>query len=702
MLMIACVLVSTVLANAQFLPDVYPIPPVLPLNLISKPLIPILTPITQLLQSILNLLQPRSISQMPPSQSSTSVPPSPAKPVDMKLLILATDGTEPGLAASQAFLDRLGTPYQVVLLAKGQSLPSLDNGTKGFYQGIILTTGNLGICDPTCRSALSTSDWKALDTYAKNYSVRSLSYYTFPDPRYGLSYTGVVATSDSSPALVNFTFAAADVFPYLTRAAPVKVANAYMYLASAVAASGETTTPLLTNNGAVVAVTHTAADGRQSLALTMDNNPYLLHSELFHYGLIRWLTRGVFLGSRQAYLTPQVDDLFLNDDLFVSNTPACIPVGFAADPTFDPANQCPALRISGGDLNSLAAWQQKLRANAQSSQFRVSLAFNGFGATLQGGAAAGDSLVAAARTQANAFYWVNHTYDHEDLDCYQPVPNSGQCAPASQSQSQAEISNNNGIGASLGLAQDLQSMVTPGISGLTNPAFLSAAAAQGIRYLVSDLSRPEGTPAIPNTAIPNLYQPGILEIPRRPTNIFYNTTTAFQSFPGSEPDEYNYFYGPNGIFRVGGPGGPAFFTSNQTYQQITDRESDVLLGYMLRYEMYPVMYHQSNLYRYDGVNSLFTDVTNAVISKFKALSSLPIVSMKQSDLGQLLGNRLAYMTSQVSATITPGTSIQITGAGAAVVPMTGVCSDSCVTYGGDKQSSVKKSASLSRTILLLN
>src|SRR5215475_12764504 len=54
-----------------------------------------------------------------------------ATPVDMKLLILATDGTEPGLAALQFFLDYLGTPYQVVLLANGQPLPPLDNGIKG-------------------------------------------------------------------------------------------------------------------------------------------------------------------------------------------------------------------------------------------------------------------------------------------------------------------------------------------------------------------------------------------------------------------------------------------------------------------------------------------------------------------------------------------------------------------------------------------
>jgi hypothetical protein len=69
----------------------------------------------------------------------------------MKLLILATDGTEPGLAALRSQLDHMGTPYDVILLAQGQPLPPLNSGSKGMYQGIILTLGNLGICDPNRR-----------------------------------------------------------------------------------------------------------------------------------------------------------------------------------------------------------------------------------------------------------------------------------------------------------------------------------------------------------------------------------------------------------------------------------------------------------------------------------------------------------------------------------------------------------------------
>ena len=74
------------------------------------------------------------------------------RPVDLKLLILATTGEESGLAALRSFLDYEGTPYDVVKVANGQPLPPLNDDRKGFYQGVILTLGDLGVCRPDCRT----------------------------------------------------------------------------------------------------------------------------------------------------------------------------------------------------------------------------------------------------------------------------------------------------------------------------------------------------------------------------------------------------------------------------------------------------------------------------------------------------------------------------------------------------------------------
>jgi hypothetical protein len=114
------------------------------------------------------------------------------------------------------------------------------------------------------------------------------------------------------------------------------------------------------------------------------------------------------------------------------------------------------------------------------------------------------------------------------------------------------------------------------------------------------------------------------------------------------------------------------------------------------------MFHQGNLAAYDGVNSLFTDVVGSALNKFAAISQLPVISMQQSNLGALLQSRMAYNTSQVHATLTPGVSIEIDTMGAASIPVTGLCADGCQTYGPDQQSLIPMPAGSSRTFLLVS
>jgi hypothetical protein len=134
---------------------------------------------------------------------------------------------------------------------------------------------------------------------------------------------------------------------------------------------------------------------------------------------------------------------------------------------------------------------------------------------------------------------------------------------------------------------------------------------------------------------------------------------------------------------------------------VSDRESDNLLGYMLRGEVYPSMFHQGNLHAYNGSKSLFSEVVGGTLSKFGALSNLPVISLPQAELGRLMIRRMEYNASQVSATLTPGLSIEIRTVGAAKIPLTGICSEACETYGADKQSLISLPARGTRTILTL-
>jgi hypothetical protein len=621
-------------------------------------------------------------------------------PQTMKLLVIAVDGTEPSYAAIQAFLDQLGIPFDTFLAAKHYDdpvtfpFPALsDGGVHAYYQAIVLTTGNLSYKGV---SALSTADWQAMDNFTAAFQVRTLSYYTWPEPRYGLAYINAVGTTAAAPVSVTIPSTGTSTFSYLKSTASIPVTNAYMYLATTVQGTGETTVPVLQakyNGGTyTVGAIHTAATGQQYLALTMDNNPFLLHSLALNYGLFNWVTKGLFLGGRKIYLSPQVDDVLIADDLYTNSYP-CQPTGFLIDPTTDLSASCPTIRIAGSDLTAVYNWQTALNKQTQTAKFRVTLGFNGLGAAT--GRNANDSLSSAATNLGKSFYWVSHTYNHENLDCYNAVPGSGVCPEATAAQSNDEISKNVNVAKQLKLTStfDSQSMITPEVSGLANPDFLNTAYADGIRYLVSDASKPGQMAPSANTGIVNALNKGILEIPRFATNIFYNTYTNASNVAGSEVDEYNYFYGPNGISRLAD--GTPFFATNQTYAQIIDTESNNLLMNMLRYYAFPSMYHQTNLKFYANGKSLFTETISATISKFAALSNLPIISQNESSIGALLKDRMAYNASGVVASWTPsgpngtGTSqgsITITVDQPAVITMTGILCPltgaTCETYGG--------------------
>ncbi len=620
------------------------------------------------------------------------------KPVDMKLLVLAGSGTEPSFLAIQSFLNGIGIPHNDVILAPtgrpAVPLPPLTDGSaatsKGLYQGIILATGSLAVCNAagTCGSALTDAEWTALDTYAATYGVRTLSYYTFPSARYGMSFVSALATTAATPGAITFGPPAGVVFSYLNTARALPVTNSYVYLAAPAVVMGESTSPLLSMGGATVAVIHRKPDGREYLALTFDNNPNLVHSLALSYGLVNWVTKGVFLGARKIYLTPQVDDLFLANDLFDTVTPGCKPTGFLVDPTVDLGSACQNDQMAAQDVNNIVAWQDRIQTKLVTRGFQVTMAFNGVGAADETGVVdTSDELVSAVMAKSNKFIWVSHTLNHINLDCYDAVPNSHVCRPATAAESVIEIDNNAQIGVKLGLNADTRSMVTPEISGLNNPEFLHTAAQRGIKYLIVDSSTLVTNPPPHNTGIRNSLEPSILMVPRRPTSIFYNTTSAYPGDAGSLPDEYNYFYGPAGLFRIGGPGGAPFYTVNQTYAQIIDHESDSLLIDMLRFKADPSMYHQSNLINYDGVNSLFTDVMGQTMKKYNDLMNLPILSLPQSAIGDLYQERMDYNASGVQATWYPGTppSIKLTAAHAASIPLTGFCSAGsagCEIYGG--------------------
>jgi hypothetical protein len=287
-----------------------------------------------------------------------------APPVVMKILVLAGSSSESSYQSITAHLGYIGVPYQAVILSgiskdssgnRLSKVPLSDSATGcGLYQGIILTDSTFAACGSSC---LSAADWTTLNTYASQFSVRVASYYTLPQAQWGLlpADSGASYTA-ANPLNVNLTTAGAAVFPYLNSANSIAVSGQgtggiRAYRATTTAAANETTTSLLTAGSFTVAATHTTADGRETLALTMDNSPGLLHSLAFSYGVINWVTKGVFLGSRKVYLNPQIDDMLLGNRLYAPTLPQC--------PQDD---SCPTLFATQQDLQTLVNWQNNLKA----------------------------------------------------------------------------------------------------------------------------------------------------------------------------------------------------------------------------------------------------------------------------------------------------------------------------------------------------
>ena len=128
--------------------------------------------------------------------------------------------------------------------------------------------------------------------------------------------------------------------------------------------------------------------------MTVASNENQIQAQLLRHGMLNWVTRGVFLGYQRNYLELQVDDLFLGDDVW--------------DPTTHTTNYAANARMSPTDVATAATW-------SKTNGIRLDFAFNGGGVALNGGAS--DQLLPAIKANKDAFGFINHTWDHPNLDC---------------------------------------------------------------------------------------------------------------------------------------------------------------------------------------------------------------------------------------------------------------------------------------------
>lgn len=574
--------------------------------------------------------------------------------LDARLLIITADGTDPAFTAIVEGLQYLGTPFDVLNASTDPELTAdrLATGNRGHYYGIFLDRGNLST---GTTSAFSTAEWGVLTDYEARFQVRRVALYAYPEAIYGLAPAGGPIDTTMGPLSLHCTDSGAAVFADTNCTSGITVVGAYAYPA---VATGSTTVPILVDGvGNILGATFTDAFAREYLALTFAQSPSLVHSLSLIHDLVRWVTRGIFLGERHVYLTSQIDDLFLASDLY----PYC---GDCADGGADgapPAGSAPVSVIGDGgtaqgltyritefDMQALADWQAGPRASPLTADLRFDWALNGVGSS------ASDPLTIRARTLGSAFKWISHTWDHALLDSI------------SYANALAEFTRNDTVVSTLGLQPyDIRSLVTPSISGLDNPDAIRAAFDAGIRFMVGDTSVAGWNNPTPNAGIYSSFQPEVLIIPRRPTNLFYNVST---------PDKWQAEY--NAIYR-------SYWGRDLSYSEILDFESNVLLQDLLRGANDPWMFHQANTRNYGGGQSLLTDLEDNLLAKYAAASKVPVVSDTMDVLGNRVAMRMAYDRSQAAAVIGPGAQITVSVLNAASVPVTGLCTPTAETYGSD-------------------
>ncbi len=599
---------------------------------------------------------PLQQSQDMPTQPTIATTPVPNATYNARILVISADGAEADLPAIRQSLDYVGAPYDVytaTLTPNGLTASRLYTSTNGFYQGVILTTSSLGISDGGAyRSALSPQEWQTLWNYEAIFGVRQVSWYTYPTPDYGFTGTPtpIDTTPPRSPLNGTLTTAGRIIFPYLNPLGQISIKYSYTYRASAAVSN---TTTLISSSNRPLALIKTYPDGRENLAMTFDSSPYLVHALQVGYGVINWVTRGVFIGERHVYIGAQIDDVLIDDNVWPPTT-AC---------GTDPETTGVTYRIDGADLQNVRSWQVAKRGQAMTGDLRFDMAFNGEGST----DIYSDTTLLTATTQYQSdFGWINHTYDHDVW------------TGMSYSNARTELSQNDAVARLLGFTNyNRINLITPEISGLDNRNTMRAAYASGTKYVVGDTSRPTLDNPSPNIGINNALQPSILIIPRHPNNLFYNVST---------PDEWRAEY--NCLYR-------SYWGRNLSYNEILGKESDVLLQYLLNGDMDPWMFHQPNLRKYNSsARFLLGELLDMTLDKYDNLFNLPIVSPTMDKLGERMANRMASNAAGITATIHPGQSIVIHAARATTLAVTGVTvpnsgGSTSETYGGQPISYIK-------------
>lgn len=566
---------------------------------------------------------------VPVRQAEPASPPVPGYGVALRPLVIATDADDPVKEAWTSVLDGIGTPYDVLHAADRDLEPEdlVRPDGVGRYNAILLTSSGLLVEDDgVYSSALSWSEWETLWEYERTFGIRQVALTAapgeFPED-YCLRADGEEMVEDESTSMT-LTGEGHEIFDYLREGAEIPLVRSYVY--RAVPAEDCEATPLFVDGSHRLGVVSTTEDGRERAALSMSLGPGELSTELLGYGLVRWATKGVFVGEQRHWINVDIDDWFgATLRLHADGTEGMI-------------------RLTGPEVPMISEQQKKIRAEHQlAEEFVLNLPYNAgrFDTTSPATCSEDDTpdpLSSYTMCLADEFRWLNHTMNHPEMN------------RTDYAQSLLEIKDNLAAAAAGGLAVPATVLKTPEYSGLgvytpdpdsldtptdhglegSNAEMLRAASDAGVRYVHGNMSFDSHRPGCFNCGIYHPLQPDLLVVPDWPTNVAFEAAT-----PDEQTRLYNLLYGENGSseYNLG---------HDADYDEIIDREADVALNHIASGSAYAHTLHQGNLHIYSPGKSLTFDWLDALFDKYDSLYSVPLKTPDWQSLARYVEDRNSH------------------------------------------------------------
>lgn len=580
--------------------------------------------------------------------------------VQSTILVLARNAAVAASATSG--LNGYGIPYQIILVPQsGITLPTLSSGTTGNYGGII-AEGQLSydFGGGNWQSAITQAQWDSLYQYQINFGVRMVQFDVYPQPMFGTTVVNGGGCCDAGvEQLISFTDTTGFTQSGIKTNAGLSTQGLWHYNAQVTDLGTTRQIAQFGAGGGFPASTAAVINnfsGRQQMVFFISwATEWSPTSNLLQHAYISWMTRGIYTGYRRVNLNTQIDDVFLETEIYDQ-----------------PGTN---YRASVSDMNNMKAWITTIRNKMSAgSIYYPELGHNGNGAVDAAAAVDWDTCAPGPiyydwpgdtalefqkplgtgtdkwpttpttyqitnqcvnmdplevwfRTSANrnSFMHISHTHTHLALN------------NATYADALKEIQFNQAWFSQIGITGTAslwspQGLIPPAITGLHNGDVLRAWSDAGLTHCVGDNSRPV-LRNTQNEMYPYTTQvstdgfAGFTVLPRWATRIYFNCDT-----PACTTQEW-----------IDTSAGAGTFTDLLA----VERSDTMRRLFGLYHDGY--MFHQANMrteglppITVNGVTSnigIFQAWVEVVVQEFTRLVNWPLITLKQDALATSFRDR---------------------------------------------------------------